>query len=247
MGTITLALPTAGTVVAAGLHSSNYSIIQALANGGIDNNNFAAGKIFDPSKIMQNGATAGQGLVWNGSNWAPGASGPGAPVTSLPGSPTDGQQVIFTDSLAAPTFAWLLQWYAAQSQWRFLGGSPYYTLTGGAGGLTSTTYAAFGSSPTFTPGRAGTYLLKYGAWLQVTGQSGVTFCNIDLFQGAQISTTGVAAAELQQTTNLGNNAFGEVRASLSAGTAVTMQYKVGGSTPTYSVVQAWIEAIPVTI
>jgi hypothetical protein len=73
MATITLSLPSPGQIIAAGLHSSNYGIIQALANGGIDNNNFAAGKIFDNTKVMQGGALAGQGLIWNGSTtqWAP--------------------------------------------------------------------------------------------------------------------------------------------------------------------------------
>lgn len=71
MATITLTLPVTGTIVTAGLHSSNYGTIQTVINGGLDNNNFATGKIFDPSKLMQDAATNGQGLVWNGSQWAP--------------------------------------------------------------------------------------------------------------------------------------------------------------------------------
>lgn len=46
------------------------ALIQSTLNG-IDNNNFAAGKIFDLAKLMQGGGTLGQGLVWNGTDWAP--------------------------------------------------------------------------------------------------------------------------------------------------------------------------------
>lgn len=80
MATISLTLPTSGTVVAAGLHSANYATLQAAINGGLDNNNFAAGKIFDNTKIMQGGAVGGQALVWNvaASQWLPASVG-GAP------------------------------------------------------------------------------------------------------------------------------------------------------------------------
>lgn len=75
MGTITLELPVADTEVTAGLHAANYADIQAVINGGLDSNNWAAGKIFAPSKITQEGATSGQVLGWNGSQWAPATVG----------------------------------------------------------------------------------------------------------------------------------------------------------------------------
>ena len=71
MPTISLTLPVSGTVITAGLHSTNYTTIQNAINGGLDNNNWAAGKIFAPSKFMQEGATSGNGLFWNGSAWTP--------------------------------------------------------------------------------------------------------------------------------------------------------------------------------
>ncbi len=42
MGTITLTLPVAGTNIAAGLHATNYSTLQAVINGNLDNTNIAA-------------------------------------------------------------------------------------------------------------------------------------------------------------------------------------------------------------
>lgn len=44
--------------------------LQSIING-IDQNNFAAGKILDLTKLMQGGASAKQLLLWDGTNWAP--------------------------------------------------------------------------------------------------------------------------------------------------------------------------------
>ena len=41
---------------------------------------FASGKIFAPSKIQQDGASIGQALLWDGSDWAPGDLAPGTPT-----------------------------------------------------------------------------------------------------------------------------------------------------------------------
>src|SRR6266542_600043 len=65
MPTISLSLPVAGPVVTAGLHANNYTILQTLLNGGLDTANWASGKIFAPSKLMQESAVDGDGLAWD--------------------------------------------------------------------------------------------------------------------------------------------------------------------------------------
>lgn len=42
--------------------------LQSIING-IDQNNFAAGKILDPAKLQQSGASVGEALIWNGTDW----------------------------------------------------------------------------------------------------------------------------------------------------------------------------------
>lgn len=73
MGLIDLSTykPVSGTNADANQVANGFQTLQNVINGGIDNNNFAAGKIFDNTKIMQGGAALGQGLVWNGTSWVP--------------------------------------------------------------------------------------------------------------------------------------------------------------------------------
>jgi len=47
-------------------------------------------------------------------------------TTTLPGSPTDGQEVVLVDSLTAPTYIWRLRYNAGSAstyKWEFIGGS----------------------------------------------------------------------------------------------------------------------------
>ena len=68
---------------------ANFNAIAAVLNGNIDATNFASGDIFDPNKILQSGATAGQGLVWNGTDWAPASIRPIATLASVSAANTD--------------------------------------------------------------------------------------------------------------------------------------------------------------
>jgi hypothetical protein len=51
MGTITLEVPSSGTVVSAGLHAANYADIQAVINGGLENSNINASAAIDLTKL----------------------------------------------------------------------------------------------------------------------------------------------------------------------------------------------------
>jgi hypothetical protein len=57
MGVIDLSAykPVPATLGDANQVANGFQAIQNLLNGNVDNNNFGAGKIFDPAKIMQNG------------------------------------------------------------------------------------------------------------------------------------------------------------------------------------------------
>lgn len=114
MATINLApyKPAIGTDSDANLIDNAFDVIQAWANGGIDNNNFAAGKIFDPAKIMQSGATSGQALAWSSgsSTFVPTTiSAPSVPNPDkfVARQPWDASGTLAAQSLAVANKAWL--------------------------------------------------------------------------------------------------------------------------------------------
>jgi hypothetical protein len=51
MGRISLTSPTAGTTITAGLHATNYGLIQTVVNGNLDNSNINASAAIDYSKL----------------------------------------------------------------------------------------------------------------------------------------------------------------------------------------------------
>lgn len=133
------------------------------------------------------------------------AGGPGAPALTLPGSPTDGQQAILTDSIAAPTYNWLLQWSAAASKWLFIGGSPANAQVDTAESLNSVAYVDVATAgPSFTTPRGGSYLLSYGALIQWnTGTDGSMWVSPKIGAGATSDTDGAVgvAAGVNATQN----------------------------------------------
>lgn len=84
--------------------------------------------------------------IWNGTTWVRASGTPSSSTflrgdgqwaaigsttisvgTALPGSPSNGDKFILTNSTTAPTYQWLLQYdtsISGSSKWRFLGGNP---------------------------------------------------------------------------------------------------------------------------
>jgi hypothetical protein len=102
---ITLTLPTSGTVITAGLHANNYTSLQNLLNGGLDTANWAAGKIFAPSKFMQEAAALNQAVGWDGSQWSPGdfVRILDRNVVAVDVNNTAAETTVYTKSIAANT------------------------------------------------------------------------------------------------------------------------------------------------
>jgi hypothetical protein len=128
---------------------ANFSAIAALLNGGLDDYNIAPGAGIQASKIAGLSITIPL-------------------VTALPGSPTDGQEVILVDSLTTPTYWWRLRYNAGETstyKWEFVGGIEYrnYVDACSAGiNLVNTGYTDVPSGPTFIVPRAGEYVVEFG-------------------------------------------------------------------------------------
>lgn len=246
MPTITLTLPIAGTGITAGLHATNYTTIQTAVNG-LDANNWAAGKIFAPSKLTQEGATVGQVPVWNGSIWAPATQGsPGYAIT-LPGSPTDGQQTILTDSVSAPTWAWLLRYNATSTKWDFLGGAPIYAEVVTSEATASITYAALATAgPNIALPVAGDYIVEAG-FAYVSVSSAQVFMSYDIGGTGAVDADAVIGASASGSGLGGTASIMRVRKKTGL-TAVTLtaKYRVDNAV-SKAFQNRWIRVTPIRV
>lgn len=95
--------------------------------------------------------------------------------TTLPGSPTDGQEHILVDSLTAPSYQWRFRYNAGSTsayKWEFIGGAPgdNTVLTGEY--VASVTFVAMATpGPLFALPRAGDYDVELSAAM-IVGKAG---------------------------------------------------------------------------
>jgi hypothetical protein len=106
------------------------------------------------------------------------------PGTTLPSSPSDGQQAILVDSTSAPTYVWVFQYSATASKWLFIGGTPALTNTSGTVAYTgSWQEAAYFAVP-----RAGTYYVQIN--------SGNTDASSNVGNQAGVSKAGATPSKI---------------------------------------------------
>lgn len=170
------------------------------------------------------------------------ASLTGGLTTTIPGSPTDGQIILFTDSTSAPTYFWLLMWANALSKWLFLGGTPQYTEIATSETTSSLTYAALATAgPSLTVVRAGDYYVTLGSTNLING-------NIATFHSYDIGGTGAVDADAlhQQGLATTGGAYQRTRLkTLAAGTALVSKYKVTSGTVPWE--SRWMSILPRSI
>ena len=132
---------------------------------------FASGKIFAPSKIQQDGASIGQGLVWDGSDWGPENIKPSKLDDE---SATTGQVLTFDGSIWAPDDL------PAQLQ----KGSATVGIANGASSGTLAVSHGFGGTPTVV-------LLTFGSDPRITTSAGANgsgvFANVTSVGGTQFT------------------------------------------------------------
>jgi len=149
---------------------ANFQAIATVLNGGIDNSNISVAAAIAASKLAGYPADSTKILLGDGT-WNTLVTGPGAPVTALPGSPTDKMQVIFTDSTTTPTYWWLMQYSSALGYWINLGGHGWLQAVGS------------GSYPSVTVPRAGDYMCQIGGRALAVGAGGTTTADMSVTAG----------------------------------------------------------------
>lgn len=168
--------------------------------------------------------------------------------TSLPGSPTDGQQYILVDSTTLPTYQWLFRYNNGSSnsdKWEFIGGSPALTEVATSEGTTSTTYAALATAgPSFTVPRAGVYEVTIGSNF-ITSLNGT-----DAAHSYDIGGTGAVDADAilwggQDANEQHSMVFTKKQAGLAASTALVSKYKTSAGTTTFQ--KRWMMVVPIRV
>jgi hypothetical protein len=90
--------------------------------------------------------------------------------TTLPASPTDGQEFVLVDSATTPTYKWRFRYNAGSTatyKWEFVGGHPAL-LAGGSLTTNSATPIVLAGSPKFTVPRNGEYMFLYGCDISIS-------------------------------------------------------------------------------
>ena len=170
-----------------------------------------------------------------------------APATTLPASPTDGQQAILVDSTSAPTYAWLFQYLLAASEWIFLGGSPASSAdnTNTARSLsTNGSYQDFTGQPTFTIPRAGKYVVRVDG--QLKGDSGGLTMQLSFAVGSTASSDNDSSIGAVSNSTFGSAVSPSVLVTAAASDVVKVQCK-GTTGHTATVTNASLTIIPITV
>jgi Collagen triple helix repeat (20 copies) len=210
---------------------------------------------YDTEWIVAPSGGGGGGGVWLDPTTAPpdhsyvwvdpddvAVSGTPLVVTSLPSSPTDGQEVYY--KVNEDTF-WFLRYNAAATapyKWLFLGGSDMYAyVSSGASGLTQTSYTDVPTGPTMTVPLLGVYDITSSAY--IAGTAAADYHYAPNFGGA--GANDLDALQVWGDTGNEKHYYERViRKTLTAG-GIVMQYKVGSGSCSYS--QRILRARPVRL
>ena len=168
-------------------------------------------------------------------------------VTSLPGSPTNLDEIYFqTAAMATIGRMWHCKYTSALGKWVVLSGAPLFIRenTGESGLAAAGTPISFTPAVTIALPIVGRYLIRYGAWLTHSGTN----------QGASVVPVATGLAydgnnrishnEPGSNNNSANNIAGVIEASDISGTLeLKYQANVSGGSAMYK----WMEATPILI
>jgi hypothetical protein len=256
--TLSTTKPTASTIVDATVLANNFTAIETVVNGNIDNSNVKTGANIDIAKLA--GGSAGQiiQMVSSTPTWVSGAkttvsSWAGGP----PGSPTTGDIWIATAVDASGT-AWLFCYNSAEAtyKWEAIGGPPVHVTVATRNTLNNQpTYTDLGTSgPAFALGRAGDYVFGYNCLLDggPSNDNGRGWMAYALSGGTSYSATNAdAAVNYAVLPNIDNGPNISMpfkrHDGIAASTTITCKYQAPGSTATIGFQNRRLAVYPVRI
>jgi len=169
-------------------------------------------------------------------------------VTSLPGSPTDGQEVYYVaDSAAGVT--WHLRYRAAApgaSKWEFVGGSPLMAEVEAelANATSPGSYVLLDAgAPSVTVPLAGDYLVTVGSRIGNSAAGNTMFHAVQFGAAAPVDADSIQSTSAVVQARASHSR--EFRKAIAAGAVLRSQYKVGGGTGVWA--QRFLGARPVRL
>jgi hypothetical protein len=193
-------------------------------------------------------------LVYSGSFWLEIARNTSAVTsssygTSLPGSPTDGQEYTLVDSTTSPTYQWRFRYNAGSSntdKWEFVGGVGGFSQVATAETLPSAgSYVALSTAgPSFALPRAGVYIIEIGAKFNAGAASHTGRMSYDIG-----GTGAVDADSTYEGTGSGDQYSSSImRAQQKTGlTAVTLTAKYKATATSDGFEFRWMKITPVRV
>jgi hypothetical protein len=179
-------------------------------------------------------------------------------VTSLPGSPTDGQEVYYVAD-GANDIIWHLRYNSTSGYWEFLGGPALYAEVTTSESTTSTAYADLATvGPNLTVPLDGDYQVTVSAYMSGSSFQGNTTNYMSFAVGGTAATDADSAVQLTRSYDGGSDAQNvsgtpvrtSRKTSVSGGTTITAKYKLSpnfGSAHSASFERRWMEITPVRI
>lgn len=164
--------------------------------------------------------------------------------TSLPGSPTDGQEIYYAAN-ATNGVIWHLRYRTAASKWEFLGGPPLFASVATSQATTSTSYTDLATAgPAITLPLAGDYDVTIGGRLKAGFSPPV-------YMSYSIGNTGATDDDSIGFYAAGSEEFASLvrtqrKTSLSA-VELKAKYRVSNSSHGGTFVYRWIAVTPVRI
>ena len=179
----------------------------------------------------------------------PAAAGTGY-GTTLPASPTDGQEHILVNSLTNPAYQWRFRYNAGSSsayKWEFVGGSDLFGGPSGSVTGITTTPTPLTGGPSLVVPHAGDYLVMVSVFGQATAYTSA--CNLQA--AVNLSTSGAGQLWIVSVAialNMGATSGGrEKRTGLVAGETATIRVVNGNANATGSYSSGSLSLLPVRI
>jgi hypothetical protein len=216
-----------------------------------------------PQNIVAPTPTADYVLAWNGTTkqreWRLLTSASITPGTfartvgygtSLPVSPSDGDEYVLVDSTTLPTYQWRLRFNSGSSntnKWEFVGGAPALieVTTGEATNTTDTYQALTTPGPSFTIPRAGVYSVGVGMRASAASGRGGVRMSYD------IGGTGAVDADAAWNTQgdfalVSSVGHERIKSAIAATTALVAKYRPGAAVAA-TISDRWMRVTPVRV